>query len=290
MPVGKKEDVIENREAISYSTLARFNEVGKNKTAEFSETYEMVLGKYFEAVIREMFDDSYDSNDFFYVGNVNQRFINAVLGGEPLETLVRIKKDGNPYEADSDLFCMIKNHIADKMPIKIEDCQMIQQTVEHLLCLNIYGTKLYEFFSAAQFDVPFIWETADICKKAIFDALSIIETAEGSVGICFDFKLSRSSHGFAGDFRNRYWIQDRHYAEGFSKFCSEKNKSVVDIPYVVFVCGYKDTGLCQLNMIDLDSIERAQDKYTDLILRFTEWIESGKKVTGYLDDRYLRVY
>jgi len=277
--------------AINSGTLATFYTWDRNIRDEPVDRYEYWLGKCFEGCIRQKYDKLY-TLPYFAVENMNKRIVKAIIDGSDLDSVVRYKIDGKVYKDDVDIerqIEIIKNE--KRSPIDKEDFDLIETTVENLLTMPVLDDlTVKDFLEHAEFDFPVIWkdESGHECK-ALFDIVSTLETDDGqNISLVLDLKYYANEYGFFKMFRDKLWIQERHYTKALNYYCFEKGSS----PYfcMPFLVGYKDSGLTQVNMIDDDSIERADDKYFDLFQRYISWLEDGKEESGHLPTRYLKVY
>jgi hypothetical protein len=276
-------------DAVNSGSLATFSIWDKNIRDEPIDRYEYWLGKCFEGVIREKYDPSY-TLEFFTVKDMNKRIVKAIIDGTSLDEVVRYKNDGNVYKGDEKIEEQVKIIKAEtRSPIDEDDFELIKKTSANLLTMEaLDGLTVADFFEHAEFDVPVIWEDGAECK-ALFDVISTLETDSGEkVTVPFDLKYYASPYVFRTMFLNKLWLQERHYTHGLKHYCWERGTS----PYycMPFLVGYKDSGLTQLNKLDDDYIERADDKYLDLLYRYMEWLSEGKKETGHLPQRDLRIY
>ena len=281
-----KQEVIDDKTAISYSSLAKFQTWGRNNPKKTEPSYAMECGKCFESMIAEGWDcvtTHYDA------GSPPQRWIDALLGGDP--TFPRYKKDGEIYAADIELESSVKRFIKekDKFPIKSEDWEMCKGLAEKMLTLEVMDLKVQDYLETAEFDVPYVWVNNGIRKKCIFDIVCTAEDYDGNkLIVAFDLKTSASQGQFAQMWRSRYWIQAMHYAEGAEFYAKEMG--AVEIPMLIFLVAYKDTGLVQEATIDHKSAESATNKYMDLCQDFSEWMKGGKVDTGVLPKRLMKVW
>lgn len=147
-----------------------------------------------------------------------------------------------------------------------------------------------DFLEHAEFDVPVIWKDAEGNEyKALFDIVSTLQTDDyKDISVVLDLKYYADQAAFYRMFNSKLWVQERHYSEALKHYCVEKFSS----PYycMPFLVGYKNCGLTQVNMIDDQSIELADEKYQTLVYKYLAWLKEGKKETGHLPTRHLKVY
>jgi hypothetical protein len=277
--------------AINSTTLADFHTYGENIVKPIKESYNFWLGKCFEGMIREKFDEGY-TLPYFPVENLNQRIVTALINEEDLEKLVRYKNDGEVYSADKGIAEQIElvkregRSVIDK-----DDFELINKTITNLLTMPVLDDIIVEeFLEHAEFDRPVTWVDGDGNEfKALFDIVSTLATDDNQlISIALDIKYYANEYGFYRMYDKKLWIQERHYTEALKHYCIEKGSS----PYycMPFLVGYKDSGLTQVNIIDDNYIDRAKGKYQDLVCRYVDWKKGGKKETGHLLKRYLKIY
>ena len=278
-------------DAINSGKLATFYTWDKNTRDELEDRYAFWQGKCFESVIREKYEDGYVL-PYFPVENLSKRIVQALIDEEDFDELVRYKTNGDVYSADKDIegqVELIKSE--ERLPIDKEDFDLIEKTVSNLLTMTVIDDlTVKDFLEHAEFDKTVLWEDEDGNKfKALFDIVSTLETDEDQlISVVLDLKYYANEYGFFTMFRKKLWIQERHYTEALKHYCIQKGSS----PYfcMPFLVGYKDSGLTQVNMIDDDFIDRHEEKYRDLLWEYIDWINGGKKETGHLPKRYLKVY
>jgi hypothetical protein len=253
------------------------------------DRYDFWLGRCFEGLVRSKYEEGYVL-PFAQIKNLNKRIVEAIISG--VEPDVRYKKNGEVYEADKDLLdqlSMVSG--SEKLPIDAVDFAVIENTVDNLLSMPVISdTTVEDLLSVSEFDVPVLWKDQNgIEYKALFDVVSTLETGDGGLlSIVFDLKYYSNPYGFVTMYRNKLWIQERHYTEALKHYAAEKGAE----PYycMPFLVGYKDTMLTQVNMIDDDNLERAQNKYDDLLHEYLGWVEEDKKPTGHLPQRFLKIW
>jgi len=278
-------------DAINSGTLADFYKWEKNIREEPVDKYEYWLGKCFEGVVREKYDKGY-TLPFFPIENLNKRIVQALIDGSSLDEIVRVNKDGSVRKSDQDIAEQIEIIKAEeRAPIDQKDFDLIQKTVGNLMTMEVMdGLTVADFLEHAEFDKTVVWEDEYGNKfKALFDIVSTLETDGNQlISVALDLKYYANEYGFSTMFKSKLWVQERHYTEALKHYCIEKFSS----PYfcMPFLVGYKDSGLTQVNIIEEDFIDRAEQRYYDLRQRYIEWINSGKKETGHLTKRYLKVY
>jgi hypothetical protein len=289
MAIVTREQVLAS-EKVSQSRLATFYQIGRNAPKPIEPKYDFELGKCFEGVIRAKYDKEY-TLPYYPQKNANKRLSDAILNDIDLDTLVRLKKDGTPYSGDEALSDQIELHKsmeAGMFPIDQDDWDMIDDIASATLempCLE--GITVAEFVERADFDVAIETET----DKGILDVISTLEDVDGNpIAVAFDFKLYANQAAFLRMFREKLWIQERHYMRLLKDYC--KVKGSVPYPNLVFLAGYKDTKLAQYLPLEdsQENYDRANEKYEILREEYDKWIIDGKPYTGYLKPRFLKVY
>jgi len=286
-------EVIEDS-GYSYSRISRFAEVGRNEPKPFERSYASELGKYFEGVFRDKYNSSYDIREHYYdAGDIPERVINCILNQEPLDGIVRLKKDGKPYSTDVDLDKHIKKYRAHQpvFPINGDDVVMCQNLFKNACELEVMGLPLSDYLDCAEFDVGLIWENASgIRKKTQIDILSEVEIDGMKCVVVLDLKLVASQTQLNQQWRNYLWIQDRHISEGVQLYADSIGAECV--PFPVFIVGYKDVELVQEVTVDLDDkhVQKCVDRYDNLVYDYDSWVKEGKKVTGKLEKRTMRIW
>lgn len=278
-------------DAVNSGSLATFDIWDRNIRDEPEEKYEFQLGKCFEGYIRQKYDKGYIL-PYFPLKNMNKRIIKAIIEGQDLNTIVRVNKNKSIHKSDLDIQEQLEIIRKEKgFPIDEDDFELIKSTADNLLRMSVLdGITVSEFLEHAEFDVPIVWEDEyGYENKALFDVVSTLPDGTGTdISVVLDEKYYASPYVFRTMFSNKLWVQERHYTEALKHYCAEKGTE----PYhkMPFIVGYKDSGLTQANFLDEEFIERAIFKYTNLKERYISWLNDGKKETGHLQERHLRVY
>ena len=285
-----KQELIDMKEAISYSRLSAFSSIWRNEPKPYSPSYDMELGKFFEAIVRDGFDDGYDVNSHYYYvdDSTPKKFIEAYLDNEDPQFLIRYTKKGEVYANDSKLSESINKHQQGKFPILLSDWELILKLYDELIELEVMGLKVSYFLDGAEFDINLVWEMGGVKKKTQIDIISTVDVDGQKILVNLDLKLAASKYTFKSMYQSKYWIQERHATEGVHEYAKVKGYRAYD--GVIYLVGYRDTELVGEVQIDPDNLEYAEDKYINLVGKYQEWVDTGKESTGHIEKQLMRVW
>jgi len=224
---------------------------------------------------------------FFFAessGALPEKLLGWIESGEDLGDKYRLNKDLSRSKTSATLHGYL-DECVDRpglLPIGTADAAMLKTMVDNFFKMEVNGAPVRGLLERAEFQVPIFWEAQGIKKKALFDAI-VVDKMSNSASI-FDLKTSVNRHQFGQMLKSKYWVQGAHYREGAESVYWES------LP-MIFLVSYKTPPyLAQARGIEIDSLDAAEDRYTDLVERFVEWDKAGRPAKGWLDYREDKIW
>ncbi len=269
--------------AFNYSLLAAFRESPDHALMEVPPKTVFEQGKAFERLLQDKtqgtdsFHERYFEFDTEYT--MPSELPKWFEDGDDLTEKYVYKNDGDRhgiYKArHAYLDVCLEN--PGKLPIGTKDQKMFEPMIENMLKCEIFGTTVKDLLERAEWQVPILWETNGIKKKALRDCL--IKTPQKK--ITFDIKTSASISQFLQMARKKYWIQDMHYTEAGGEDA---------MPMVFLVAPKDEPWLAQPWMQDRESRLVAKIEYEALCERFVKWDAQGRPPQGWKPMGYFKTY
>ena len=276
--------------ALNYSSLADFNESPDHCLMKKAGKSYFEEGTAFELLIE---DRAKGTNKFakrFFLadapGAMPKELAGWIENKEDLKTKIEYKLDGDRKKKSKHKWIdeCLKN--PGMMPMGTDQMKMLGKMVDNFLLmkpLEDIGVEetLEEILPIAQFQVPIIWYTGKMRKKALLDCMVETDTAI----YVFDIKTAANEDKFRKTLSKRYWVQEVHYSSGIGRLFSGKDViwrflvSPKDEPWVAFPA-----------ITDKTSIDMAWSKYADLCESYQEWIEDGRPKKGWKELQTVKVW
>jgi hypothetical protein len=132
---------------------------------------------------------------------------------------------------------------------------------------------------------PVVWINENGVKcKILLDIVAFPKDNGFPSVLPIDLKWTQKIDTFEGNFRRRYWIQERHYTAGAKANWPGRQVLPMLFPVSIHKLPYKST----LRRLDKNSMEKAQGEYEQLVIDYANWEASGRRPTGYYKPRALR--
>lgn len=177
-----------------------------------------------------------------------------------------------------------------KYPISLSDFQAFENMLVSLRKIRPWDysdVTLGEILSWPRtlWQYPVYWTNENGVKCKILLDIVAFPVIDGSPTVLpIDLKWTQNISTFDGNFRRRYWIQERHYTAGAKAHWPELEVLPMIFPVSIHQPPYKST----LRRLDKNAEQAAQMAYEELVVRYAEWDAGGRQPQGYYKTRALR--
>jgi len=279
--------------ALNYSSLADFNESQDHALIEKPPKSYFEEGNAFELMIEDQAKGSDKFGEKFFVadapGAMPDDLAEWIKLGEDLSSKYRYNKDGSLNKQSKRLHAWLDEcqRNPGKMPVGKDRKEMLDKMVHNFMIMQPFvdiGTEntMEEILSVSYFQVPIVWYTGKLRKKALIDFLVITDHSV----YAFDIKTTADLKKFSYMVKDKYWLQEIHYSSGLKQIFPDKNiiwrfvASSKAVPYLSQPFSvYPD------NLNDVCSLE-----YRRLCNDYAAWMEEGKPPKGWKEHQTIRVY
>jgi len=272
--------------AMNYSNLANFYQSPDHALMPTEPKSYFEHGKIFESLLCDTAtgSDIFSKRYFFsrLSGILPDDLIQPIEQGEDLEQYVRYNKDkitrsGTHKKRHAFIDeCMANPGL---IPVSTTETEMLKRMTENMLKMKYQGTLIRDILSNALFQVPVIWESNGMRKKALFDVVLHLDEETTLIG---DIKSTADMSRVHSQLSQRLWIQDRHYTEGANVTWGCK---VSHMPFLV--SSKQKPYLSQIHTIDLEQVEDLDGAYEKVCSDFHAWNGMPK---GWLPERSHRIF
>jgi hypothetical protein len=177
----------------------------------------------------------------------------------------------------------------EQLKTMIDNVWKAEANILDVATKEYHRVKAGTLLEHGSFQVPYYWEYQGHKKKALFDVISFMNFNGSVQAIHIDIKKTANYHQFKNFFRNKYWVQDRHYTEGMLHLAEEKK--ILSEPFMLFLsASMEKPNLAQCFRLDDESIEYADDVYSILCDDYAEWEKQGKQPRGWREQEAIRIY
>ena len=278
--------------ALNYSSLADFNEspdhclMVKPMKSYFTE------GTAFELLIEDRAKGSNKFAQRFFLadapGAMPEELAGWIDNKEDLSMKYRLKKDGGRNKQSERLHEWLDEcqRMPGMMPMGTDQIDMLGKMVDNFLLMKPLeeigvNETLEEILPVAQFQVPVIWNTGKMRKKALLDCMIETDTAI----YVFDIKTGADLKRFQWMCKDRYWIQETHYSSGLGRIFPGK-----DIHWRFIVSSKAEPWISQTFCLDKTSTDMAWSRYADLCEKYQEWVDDGKPAKGWKELQTVKIW
>ena len=240
------------------------------------------FGKMFESLARDTWTGDGDMWDRYFVceaaGSMPERLVKLLDEGVDLADAYVMKKDGTRNYQQKNLHFWLDEcqKQPGKWPISQDEYVQLTAMVHNLGMAPIFsGITVAQLLEDAEWQVPHIWTSEDgIEKKCLFDAVGHLDNGKKVVP---DLKALASLGKFPGDYRARYWLQDRHYIEGALNLWGYDGLSQDAMIFAVSAKEEPYLGQCfeTDNFVDPSLRSRQHAAYELVCREFVAWEKAG---------------
>lgn len=301
--------------AINYSSLASFNESQDHALMEVEPKSYFEFGNAFELLVEDRAKGTNKFSKRFFnceaTGEMPTDLAGWIERGEDLNTKYRRKKDGGLHGGASRLHEWLdecREH-PGAMPMGKDQLETLSIMVDNFMKMQPFAdigneSTLAEMLPLASFQVPVLWYTGkafdgtaatpgySMRKKALIDFF--IET-EGRI-YAFDVKTAADMKRFFWMMRDKYWIQEVHYASGLGHLfpgkeivwrflVSSKAAPHISQPYCI-----DPAGEVAAEYVDFSKYGNVLDKYSDLCQKYQDWIDDGRPPKGWKELEKVKIW
>ena len=279
-------------DALSNSRLKEFIKGPEYVGLGMTSKIEFLIGHAVEDLLyQKVFNDGRFDAKFFVDESGHSRPSNweEIIEAEDKEPFYKRKKDQSLSIVSTNDWIKLCSERKGKTPLKQDEFDQIQGMVDSLLKLEIKfihnnqefsGIKYADLIGKSLVEQPIVWEDdLGIIKKCMPDL--IVDPGIGALFLC-DLKTSRDNPKYFKKQANalRYDIQAAHYREGV------KAKYGGDVTIMHFIVAEKTfpfvSGICTFK--DIDNYNQSVEYYDYACKDFQEWGDSGRILTGQLDE------
>lgn len=293
-----KEKEYRAAKGLNYSLLADFADAPDVALAPRKEKAYFETGHAFEKMVEDAATGSSLFAESFFVGafsgDIPDDVILAIKKGEDLESLytyTQVGKLNNTYKRKHSIIdeCLFPEN-KGRMPISASLHADLIRMRDNLLDSEVdifLGTapklSMRDLLQKATFQYPVYWEKDGIEKKALVDALTVIEYQGKDYHLLIDLKSSNKLSKFRGDYFRRYRIQDVHYTEGM-----RHASSLPVYPAMLFAVAPKGEMFLAQSFLATEETRQSNLKYySDLVKAFLEWDAQGRPAKGWKELAWL---
>lgn len=277
---------------LNYSLIAEFCDSPERAAAWVEPKSYFEIGKAYELLIEDEITGSSLFDERFFVARLPlempEKLAAWIEAGEDLEQFYRYNKDGSLSGRYKTLHAWLDACVdhPGKMPISNDEFDMLKKMVENTLKIELLGLTLREILKGARFQVPLHWtDDFGIEKKALLDAVATVFVNGSRVKLPIDFKTAANKIQFLKMLKSKYWVQDRHYLDGFLRLYPDGYSRMI------FITALKDdTRIAQPFQIEEDSITYIEPKYRELAENCDAWVKAGKPLRGWQELEDIKIF
>ena len=298
--------------AISYSSLADFNESQDHALMEKPAKSYFEFGNAFELMVEDWAKGTKKFSEKFFTcdasGAMPEDLAGWIESGEDLNAKYKLKKGGERHGGSARLHEWLDECQANKgkMPMGKDQLESLSKMVENFMLMQPFAdignaNTMAEILPVADFQVPIVWHVGkpwdgneykpgySMRKKALIDCL--IQT--NTTIYAFDIKTSADMKRFFWMMRDKYWLQETHYSEGLGHLFPGK-----DIVWRFLVSSKAAPFIAQPFCIDAPSgdyvgpsqYDKVLDEYSELCNRYQAWADEGYPPKGWKELERIKIY
>lgn len=278
--------------ALNYSSLADFNESQDHALMDKPSKSYFEFGTAFELLVEDRAKGSSKFAERFFVadapGDMPDDLAGWIESKEDLNSKYRLKKDNTRNNQTKRLHAWLDEcqRMPGMMPMGTDQIDMLGKMVDNFMLmrpLEDIGVEwtLEEILPVAHFQVPIIWYTGKMRKKALIDCMVETDTAV----YVFDIKTAADLSRFQWMCKDRYWIQEIHYSSGLGRIFPGK-----DVHWRFIVSSKAEPWISQTFCLDKTSTDMAWTRYADLCQAYQAWLDDGKPPKGWKELETVKVW
>lgn len=274
---------------LNYSLLADFNEAPDVALMKKKPKGYFEIGKIFEAYFEDEIMGTKLLLKKYYFSEIDKdlpdKIVEEIRCG--VTPMIVYNKDGVTPAGNKKVYNWFASEIQDndgKMPIPVSVQNLARRGTRNLLDCKIDDTKIRDLIDhcdTVEFQVPIFWKTGSgLHKKMLADM--VLDHKDYTA--CFDIKTAASFKEFRWMFKDRYWIQERHYSEGLE---SKHGEKVYPGGMLFPVVSKQAPFLGKIFAGSLKFQDQRQKDYRSICMKCQKWIDAGKYSFGSKDMEYI---